>query len=205
MLVGLSDQPVKFVKATKTEIYNLFGLKRRVTIPLQPQFRSFNRKTSLSLFAVAQPLSWNSIWPTSTELTANHRRLTPSTLVDSRCCQSRPSEMKTIDSASRQLRFFLGHLTTSFHRRDCKHRAVGWHMNNEMKRIWKEAVLACPRYHPGHCLEGLMQAMKHTRTSHVPIGIRTEHLSNISLERCLCITLFGLCSWRACMNDHPVC
>jgi hypothetical protein len=33
-------------------------------------------------------------------------------------------------------------------------------MNNEFEKIWKEAVVACSRYYPGICLEGLRKTAK---------------------------------------------
>jgi hypothetical protein len=38
---------------------------------------------------------------------------------------------------------------------------VGWQMNDEQEKIWKEAVVAHSRQYPGICLEGLRKPMKY--------------------------------------------
>jgi hypothetical protein len=44
-------------------------------------------------------------------------------------------------------------------------------VNNELERMWKEAVVAQLRYYPGICLEGLR---KTTKTSVRIAGLRAE-------------------------------
>jgi hypothetical protein len=36
-------------------------------------------------------------------------------------------------------------------------------MNDELERIWNEAVMASSRYYPSICLEGLRKPTKHDR------------------------------------------
>jgi hypothetical protein len=49
---------------------------------------------------------------------------------------------------------------TLFSVSDYTHGKAGWRMNNESERIWKEAIVAQPRYHPEICFEGLRKATK---------------------------------------------
>jgi hypothetical protein len=49
--------------------------------------------------------------------------------------------------------------------------------DDELKGIWKEAVVASSSYYPGICLQGILSIVG------VAGEIRTEHLRNTSMER----------------------
>jgi hypothetical protein len=54
-------------------------------------------------------------------------------------------------------------------------------MNDELKRIWKEAVVAYLRYYPGICPEGLKKTRKTSvKRAGVSADIRKEPLTNKS-------------------------
>jgi hypothetical protein len=55
-------------------------------------------------------------------------------------------------------------------------------MNDEIERIWKEAVLCYSRNYPGIFLEGLRETTDSLRIASVLDEIRIEHLLNISLD-----------------------
>jgi hypothetical protein len=44
-------------------------------------------------------------------------------------------------------------------------------MNDELKNIWMEAVMAFLRYYPAICLEGLRKTTKNLRTARAPANI----------------------------------
>jgi hypothetical protein len=62
---------------------------------------------------------------------------------------------------------------------------VGWYTSEELKRIWKQAVLAWSWCHPDIYLEETS-----VRIADVPIGIRTEHLPITNPECYLQTNLF---------------
>jgi hypothetical protein len=55
-------------------------------------------------------------------------------------------------------------------------------MNDELERIWKEAVMALSRHSPGIWLEGLMKATRN-KIAYVLADIRTEHPPDTNLDR----------------------
>jgi hypothetical protein len=57
---------------------------------------------------------------------------------------------------------------------------VGWFMNDELERIWKEVTVTYSRYHAGICLEVLRKTT--FKIVGGPADTRTEHLANTSLE-----------------------
>jgi hypothetical protein len=66
-------------------------------------------------------------------------------------------------------------------------------MNDEMERIWKEAIVAQSKYYPRIFLEGLKKTTKNTvRTAGVAAETRTEHLPNTSLEHYYSTSVFGI-------------
>lgn len=72
-------------------------------------------------------------------------------------------------------------------------------MNNELKRIWKEASHTWSRYYPG----GLRKIMKHLRIAGIPAEIWIEHLPNVCLK-CYCYHILHSvwsCSFGAGSND----
>jgi hypothetical protein len=56
-------------------------------------------------------------------------------------------------------------------------------MNDEMEKIWKEAVMAQLRYYPSICLGRLKKTtLESVRITGTLAGIQTEHHPNTSLE-----------------------
>jgi hypothetical protein len=56
-------------------------------------------------------------------------------------------------------------------------------MNNELERTWQEAVMACLRYYPDICLEGLRKSTKTSvRISRLPAEILTRNFPNSKQE-----------------------
>jgi hypothetical protein len=62
---------------------------------------------------------------------------------------------------------------------------VKWYdrTNDDLERIWKEAIAIPSRYDNCVCLEGLRKAMKTLILAYVVVEIRTAHLPNTSQER----------------------
>jgi hypothetical protein len=60
-------------------------------------------------------------------------------------------------------------------------------MNNELEKIWKEAVVVYSGYYPSVCLEGLRTTTRESsgRRAGVPAEVKTEHLPNTNLEHYL--------------------
>lgn len=55
-------------------------------------------------------------------------------------------------------------------------------MNDKLKRIWKEPVMAYLRYYPDISVDGLKEATKNTRIASVPSKIQSENLPNTNLR-----------------------
>jgi hypothetical protein len=65
--------------------------------------------------------------------------------------------------------------------------------DDELERIWKEAVLAYWKHCPGICLEGERRLTKNLTIVGILAEIRTEHVPNRSQRRCVYTSLYGNC------------
>jgi hypothetical protein len=72
-------------------------------------------------------------------------------------------------------------------------------MNDELKNIWKTAVIASSRDYPGICLEGPWNT-RENKNSRVSAEIPNGHLPNIHLERCQALPLHQPFQQ---LNDYP--
>jgi hypothetical protein len=80
---------------------------------------------------------------------------------------------------------------------------VGQQMNCKLERVWKEAVVAQSRHHPGTYLEGLRKAMeRHSQDSlipkHRPVGVVTAAPAQ-SVRVCECESM------RQWYQKHELC
>jgi hypothetical protein len=87
-----------------------------------------------------------------------------------------------IENLLRQLQLFYFHLCPII-TYSPSHRVAGW-MNDELKRILKEVVVVWATCYPRICLKGLRKTQKASvRIVGIPNEIRTEYLTNTSIER----------------------
>jgi DNA-directed RNA polymerase subunit N (RpoN/RPB10) len=64
-------------------------------------------------------------------------------------------------------------------------------MNDELERIWKEAVILKSRYYHDIFMKDLRKTMKTSSMASIQAEIRTEHLPDTGLERYCCLNLLG--------------
>jgi hypothetical protein len=65
-------------------------------------------------------------------------------------------------------------------------------MDDELERVWKEAMRASSRHCTGEEVEGLRNSTKiWGGITSVPVEIQTGHTSNTSIERFLTLFLVG--------------
>jgi hypothetical protein len=67
---------------------------------------------------------------------------------------------------------------------------VGWRVNNEVERIWKEMAMTCEKYCPDICLEGLSKTTKKLSWDSLCPG-QDLHLPNKSWAHYHYIDLLG--------------